>query len=182
MNKVFSISLVILLILTGNLFAQKKNNLEGIEVGIIAPEIELPDVNGDMVKLSEINDKIVLINFWASWCAPCRKKVPKLIEVYDDFKIMDFDGGEKGFEIFSVSLDRNEIAWKNSIEKDGIDDFLNVGDMKGWKSDAAVSYNIRSIPSNVLVDGDGKIIAVNLNPQDLRKKLRRMKRNSWIIF
>jgi len=82
----------------------------------------------------------------------------------------------------SVSLDNNEMAWKNSIEKDGTGALMNVGDMKGWKSDAAVAYHIRSIPSSVLVNGEGKIIGINLHSKDLRKKLKQMKKGGWLWF
>lgn len=179
MKKTISIIIVTLFILSNNLFAQKKINLEGIKIGNVAPEIILPDVKGDTVQLSQIKDKIVLINFWASWCSPCRKKAPYLIDIFENYKDTHFENGEIGFEIVSVSLDRNDIAWKNSIKKDGIDNFINIGDMKGWKSTAAKSYKIKSIPSSVLLDGDGKIIAINPSPKDLNKKLKRMKKTSW---
>lgn len=179
MKKSVTIIITLFFLLANNLVAQKKSNLEGIEVGKMAPEIELPTADGDDFKLSQLKDKIVLINFGASWCAPCRKKSPELIEVFNKYRDTDFDDGEKGFEIVSVSLDRNEIAWKNSIAKDGTGGFLNVGDMNGWKCSAAVTYNIKSIPSSVLLNGQGKIIAINLSPQDLKKKLKRMKKGGW---
>jgi thiol-disulfide isomerase/thioredoxin len=169
-------------LLTTTLFGQKKANLEGIEIGDNAPEIELPTVDGEDFKLSQLKGKVVLINFWASWCAPCRKKSPELLEVFDIYKDTNFDDGETGFEILYVSLDKNEIAWKNSIKKDSVAEFINVGDMKGWKSIAAQSYNIKRIPSSVLVDGEGEIIAINLSPQDLKKKLKRMKQGGWFWF
>jgi len=162
------------------MFAQKKINLDGIEIGNMAPEIELPTVGGDNIKLSQLKGKIVLINFWAAWCAPCRRKAPELVEVTNNYKDSKFDDGETGFEIFSVSLDRNKIAWKNAIEKDGIGDFINVGDVKGWKSSAAITYNIKSIPSSILLDGEGKIIAINLSTKELNKKLKRMKVGGWL--
>lgn len=182
MKKTLSIIFILFSVLTNNGFAQKKANLEGILIGNTAPEIQLPNVNGDVITLSQIEDKIILINFGASWCAPCRKKTPELIEILNEFNNTDFEGGDKGFTIVSVSLDNNEMAWKNSIEKDGTGDFVNIGDMKGWKCDAAVSYNIKSIPSNVLLNGDGKIIAINLSSKDLKKKLKQMKKGSWFWF
>jgi len=182
MKKTLFIITILFFILANSMFAQKKANLEGIEIGNTAPEIELPNVVGDVIKLSEVNDKIILVNFWASWCAPCRKKSPELLNIFNEYKDIEFDDGEMGFEIVSVSLDRNEIVWKNSIEKDATGDFINIGDMEGWKSSAAISYNIKSIPSNVLLDGNGKIIAINLSTQDLKKKLKRMKKGSWLWF
>lgn len=168
--------------LTTGLLGQKKANLEGIEIGEMAPEIELPTVDGEAFTLSQLKGKLVYVNFWASWCAPCRKKSPELKEVFESYKNADFDDGEQGFEVVNVSLDKNEIAWKNSIEKDGVGDFVNVGDMKGWNSSTAQTYNIRKIPSSVLLDGEGKIIAKNLDPQSLKKKLKRLKKGGWFWF
>ena len=182
MKNTLTLLIIFFFLVTNNIIAQKKANLAGIEIGKIAPEIELPTVDGNDIKLSQLKGKVVLINFWAAWCSPCRKKAPELVEILNNYKYSKFDDGETGFEIFSVSLDRNEIAWKNSIEKDGIEDFINVGDMNGWKSSAATTYNIRSIPSSILLDGEGKIIAINLSPKDLNKKLKRMKKGSWPWF
>ena len=164
------------------MLAQKKVNMEGIEVGIEAPDIMLPSIDGDTLKLSELENRIILVNFWASWCSPCRKKNTVLIKVFQEFKDAEFNDGEDGFDIFSVSLDRNAISWTNSIKKDSVNDFINVGDMLGWESPAAKAYCIKSIPSNVLVNGSGVIIAVNITPSDLKKKLKRMKKGGWLWF
>ena len=179
--KIFII-ITLSILVTANLFGQKKANLEGIEIGDIAPEIELPTVDGEDFKLSQLKGKVVLVTFWASWCAPCRKKAPEMIEVLGKYKNTDFEDGENGFEIVYVSLDKNQIAWKNSIKKDSINVFVNVGDMKGWKSATAKTYNITRIPSSVLLDGEGEIIALNLSTQDLKKKLKRMKKGGWLWF
>ena len=179
---ILTIIITIFFFSASNLFAQKKANLEGIEIGEMAPEIELPTVDGETIKLSQLKGKVVLINFGAAWCVPCRKKTPALLEVLNNYKDSEFDNGEKGFVVFSVSLDKNVIAWKNSIEKDGTEGFINVGDMKAWKSTAAITYNIKSIPSSVLIDGKGKVIAINLRTKDLKKKLKRMEKGSWFWF
>ncbi len=182
MKKTISFIIAFSCLLSISSFAQKKENLEGIKVGMKAPEIELPNMQGDLVKLSQFNGKLVLINFWAAWCAPCRKKAPALREILDKYNKVEFDDGEKGFEILSISLDKNEISWKNSVAKDSIVDFVNVGDMKAWKSPAAIDYSIKKIPTSILIDGDGKIIAINLKPKDLDKKLKKLKDGGWLWF
>lgn len=182
MIKHITILLSLIFLLSINTYSQKKENLEGIEIGNIAPEIELPLVNGENFKLSELKGKLVLVNFWASWCAPCRKKSPELIEVFGKYKNEEFENGEEGFEIVYVSLDKNQDIWERSISKDNIGDFKNVGDMKGWRSAAAKTYNIRRIPSSVLLDGEGNIIAINLSPKDLKKKLKRLKQSGFFGF
>lgn len=168
--------ILIILITIDNSFAQKNKNLVGIEVGMIAPEIILPDVVDDTISLSDFRGKIVLINFWASWCSPCRKKTPDLIKINKDYESSEFDNGETGFVLFNVSLDRKEQSWKKSIVSDKMENTINVGDMNGWKNSAAISYNIKSIPSSVLIDGDGRVIAINLSMKDLKKKLRKLKK------
>ena len=177
----FSISIILIFLLAANVFGQKEN-LEGIEIGTKAPEISLATVDGEMMKLSQLQGKLVLINFWASWCAPCRKKSPDLRAIFNEYQDADFEDGEKGFEIFNVSLDKNEIGWKNSIRNDSVGDFINVGDMKGWNCTAAKTYNIRRIPTSLLLDGTGKIIAINLHTRDLEKKLKRMEKGGFPWF
>lgn len=173
------ITAIVLMTISSGLLAQKKVNLQGIETGMAAPEFELPKVDGETFNLSDLRGKVVLINFWASWCAPCRKKAPALLDIYEKYHQEEFDNGENGFEIVCVSLDKNEIAWKNSIKKDQIDVLLNVGDMKGWKSAAARAYSIKRIPTMVLLNGEGEIVALDLSTKDLTKKLKRMKKSSW---
>lgn len=182
MTKHFTIVIIAFFLLTINLFGQKKTNLEGIKVGDIAPEIELPTVDGEDFKLSQLHGKLVLVNFWASWCSPCRKKSPKLLEIYEKYQEEEFENGQIGFEIVYVSLDKSIEMCKQTIKKDGIGDFINVGGTEGWKSSAAQTYNIKSIPSSLLLNGEGEIIAINLSAKDLSKKLKRMKQDGFFWF
>lgn len=120
-----------------------------------APEISLVSPSGKTVKLSKLKGKMVLIDFWASWCGPCRKENPHVVEAYNKYKSAKFQNA-KGFEVYSVSLDRNEDAWKKAIKDDKL-----IWKNHGWDKDGAVSkvYQVYSIPSGFLVDGEGNIVA-----------------------
>jgi thiol-disulfide isomerase/thioredoxin len=121
----------------------------------LAPEIELKSPNGKSVSLSQLKGKLVLIDFWASWCGPCRNESPNVVEAYKKYKNRKFTNG-KGFEVFSISLDKDANAWKKAIKEDGLN-WKNHGiDAEGQ---ASAKYGVYSIPSAFLIDGDGNILA-----------------------
>ena len=141
----------------------------GTEIGDKAPEIRLPSLAGDSVALSASKGKIVLIDFWATWCAPCVKEQPELAKLYRKFKNADFVNG-KEFEIFGVSFDAKRDNWEDIIKKYGID-WIQVSDLKFWSSPVAKIYNIEELPFNVLIDGNGIILAKNIHGEELEKEL-----------
>jgi peroxiredoxin len=132
-------------------------------VGQKAPEIALPNPNGEIVKLSSLHGKYVLVDFWAKWCGPCRDENPNVVKAYNEFK-------NKGFEVFGVSLDRSKEDWVAAIKQDGLA-WTQVSDLKYFESQAALDYNINAIPFSILVDPNGVIIAKNLRGAALHKKL-----------
>ncbi len=143
-------------------FITKNTNQQiGIEIGEKAPELTFKNPEGKTIKLSSLKDKIVLIDFWASWCGPCRRENPNVVEAYNKFKDAKFKNA-KGFTIYNVSLDNNADAWKSAIEKDGLTWVNHVSDLKGWQSEGARIYGVNSIPMNFLIDENGIIIAKNL--------------------
>jgi peroxiredoxin len=136
---------------------------EAIKVGNEAPELILPMPNDKDLALSSLRGKVVLIDFWASWCAPCRKELPNVKRAYEKYK-------NKGFEILGVSLDKDRDAWLEAISKEGLT-WPQVSDLKFWESEACQVYAVQSIPYTVLIDKEGKIIATDLRGADLDKKL-----------
>jgi peroxiredoxin len=131
---------------------------------ISAPEIALPNPDGKTMKLSDLKGKIVLVDFWASWCGPCRQESPNVLKMYRKFK-------SKGFTVFSVSLDDDANKWKEAIQKDHLEWPNHVSDLKGWKSPLVGRYGFDGIPFTVLLNRDGKIIGKDLRGEKLEEKL-----------
>ncbi len=143
------------------------------KVGDQAPEISLATADGDVIALSSLKGKIVLIDFWASWCGPCRKENPNLVRTYEKFHNAAFKNASE-FTIYSVSLDNNEAKWKKAIEKDNLVWEYHVSDLMGWDSPAAATYAVNSIPSNFLLDETGTIVAINLRGKQLDDALKKL--------
>jgi len=144
-------------------FHDMVTKMQATTIGQTAPEISLPSPDGKEIALSSLKGKVVLIDFWASWCGPCRKEMPNVVKAYAKYK-------DKGFEIYGVSLDQEKDRWVEAIAKDGIT-WPQVSDLKYWSSDAAKLYNVQGIPYTVLLDKEGKIIAKNLRGAELEKKI-----------
>lgn len=139
------------------------NRIKGVMVGSQAPEITLSDTTGTPVALSSLRGKYVLVDFWASWCGPCRMENPNVVRMYNKFK-------DKGFAIYSVSLDQAKANWTKAIRNDNLT-WTHVSDLKFWQSAAAQQYGVQAIPATFLLDKEGKIIAKNLRGDALEQKL-----------
>lgn len=150
----------------GKIFDRYLKNLKNVSVGKKAPGITQFDVEGNPYSLQDLKGKYVLVDFWASWCPPCRAENPNLVATYAEFK-------DKNFEILGVSLDKNLENWKKAIKDDNLT-WKHISDLQHWNNGAATVYGIKAIPQNVLVDPNGIIIARNLHGEALKTKLRQI--------
>ena len=135
-----------------------------LEIGQAAPDFTLKTIEGKNLNLVEQRGEIIVLNFWASWCGPCRQENPNLVKTYEKFN-------PKGFKIFAVSLDEDKESWLKAIEKDSLN-WEHVSDLKGQRNEASLIYGINGIPDNFLIAENGEIIGRNLRGEKLNQKLK----------
>lgn len=154
-----TIFIAILLLATATIYAQPK-------IGEQAPDISMTDTKGKLQQLSALKGKVVLIDFWASWCGPCRRAMPELVSLYHQYR-------SKGFEIYGISLDEKTADWKKAVATDKIT-WIQVNEPGGWNGPTATAWKIEQLPSSFLLDRTGKIIRIDPSGKDLRTLLEQL--------
>lgn len=138
-----------------------------IKPGMAMPDITLQDPDGQSRSLSDLRGKVVLVDFWASWCGPCRRENPNVVRAWNEYR-------ERGFEVFSISLDKDVTKWKRAIEQDGLIWPYHISDLRGWNSVASAQYGISSIPHAILIDQEGTVVATHLRGNQLETELEKL--------
>lgn len=143
---------------------------QNMRVGADAPDITLPMADGTEMNLSDLRGKFVLLDFWASWCSPCRREIPNLIQVFEDAKVKD------NFALVSFSIDNKEAAWKAAIDSFGInrEGWIHASDLLGWSSPTAQMMNVTAVPKTILIDPDGRIVAIDLRGEEMVRNMKRI--------
>ncbi len=170
-----------LLCLVSALTANAQTQNQTIKVGEQVPDIILPNAQGEEQSLYDLaKNSLVLVDFWASWCGPCRRANPGLVHFYTDYKDYKYEGARKGLKIVSISLDKSKEKWLQAIEKDSLYWDEHLSDLNGWNSLAAKKYGVRFIPQCFLMDAEGNVIGVYRKAEDARNDLdARIKKKSW---
>lgn len=146
-----------------------------IKPGQDAPELAYENPEGELISLKKINKKrIVLIDFWASWCGPCRMASPAVVAFYKKYSAKKFSSAKNGFTIVSVSLDQNKAPWKEAIAKDKLEWPYHMSDLGGWNSKAAAEYGVVYVPQCILIDANGKVIGTYNKVEDCEKDLEKL--------
>jgi thiol-disulfide isomerase/thioredoxin len=171
MKKLLTILFLTLVYATAQ--AQYENTT--IKPGMTAPELSFQDPNGKMLKLSEVNKgRVILLDFWASWCRPCRAASPQVVQLYKTYSGKKFKKAKKGFAVMSVYLDQNKDAWIEAIKADNLDWPYHISDLGGWQSSAASTYGVQFIPQAFLIGPDGKVIGWYMMAEQAEKDIQKL--------